>query len=849
MSSGSTPRKVFPGLLSASRRAVRRCAAPGVLAVALLALSFAGSVAQVAAQSSPVATLILPESTPEGRQLNGTIQLDRPTPRRISVGVEIRLPSGRKLTVGVQIGAGRTKATFPVFPQSMEDDVIGDFPMKVRLERAYDPNTEYRLGDPSSRTVQVIDNDGKYTAFFAASLLDQIPEGAEAPLSLVTSPAPPSGEKIAFRIRLGGTASWPADYALRCSHSEYSVSCKNVDGEMAIIEIGGTGLDIGGGRSRFFGVLRVAAIEDNVAEPMETVTLQLNDPMRAATIGIVDAPASVAVGFTRNDQEAFEDGQASLVFNIDPPSGRSLEIPVTMTGVTATDGVDFQSVNSMTIPAGRRFPAIALTIEDDDVPEEDETFAISIDTSRLPDGVTAGSIATVTYTIRNDDGALSTASFASSAQSASESDGARNATVNLNPAPGQNLTLNYAVSGTAASGSDFTALSGTAAVASGATRVDIPVTIANDSEAESLETVVLTLLPGSGYAVGIANTHTLAIADDDAIPSIAITGGGAVTEGADASFTVTAVPAPSANLTVHLSVSENEADGRDFVTAANEGNKTVTIQANQSSANYAVTTEEDAADEPNGAVTATVAGSTATPETYEVGAPASASVAVNDNDGQTSSGPTASFASAASSVAESAGFDNVTITLSPAPTSALAVKYAVSGTAASGADFAELPGAATVASGETSVTIPVTIIDDNADENDETVILTLSEGSGYEVGSANAHTLTITDNDDAPVSSEDEENGEIPRAFALGQNYPNPFNPTTTIEFAISRTQHVSLAVYDVLGHEVRVLMDGVQPAANYRVSFDASGLPSGAYLYVLRAEEQTAVRKMSLLR
>ena len=99
------------------------------------------------------------------------------------------------------------------------------------------------------------------------------------------------------------------------------------------------------------------------------------------------------------------------------------------------------------------------------------------------------------------------------------------------------------------------------------------------------------------------------------------------------------------------------------------------------------------------------------------------------------------------------------------------------------------------------------------------------------------------------VTSVEPVDGEIPAAFALEQNYPNPFNPSTTIGFSLERAQAITLTVYDVLGREVRVLADGVQPAGRYSVSFDGAGLAGGAYLYVLRTEQNVSVKKMILLK
>ncbi len=110
--------------------------------------------------------------------------------------------------------------------------------------------------------------------------------------------------------------------------------------------------------------------------------------------------------------------------------------------------------------------------------------------------------------------------------------------------------------------------------------------------------------------------------------------------------------------------------------------------------------------------------------------------------------PTASFARASSSAGEGAGTRNVAVSLSSAPPSTIRLSYAVSGSATPGADYAALPGAVSVSSGATSVNIPVRITDDAADEAAETLVLTLTGGSGYTVGSRSAHTLTITDNDD-----------------------------------------------------------------------------------------------------
>ena len=88
-----------------------------------------------------------------------------------------------------------------------------------------------------------------------------------------------------------------------------------------------------------------------------------------------------------------------------------------------------------------------------------------------------------------------------------------------------------------------------------------------------------------------------------------------------------------------------------------------------------------------------------------------------------------------------------------------------------------------------------------------------------------------------------------PSRFALAQNYPNPFNPATRIGYEVGEAGPVELSVYDVQGRRVAVLVRSVRAAGRYEVVFDARDLPSGVYLYVLRAGTQTFTRTLSLLK
>ena len=93
------------------------------------------------------------------------------------------------------------------------------------------------------------------------------------------------------------------------------------------------------------------------------------------------------------------------------------------------------------------------------------------------------------------------------------------------------------------------------------------------------------------------------------------------------------------------------------------------------------------------------------------------------------------------------------------------------------------------------------------------------------------------------------ESEELPTEVALWGNYPNPFNPETTIRYALPQAGNVRLAVYDLLGHEVAVLVDGLQPAGRHTVRFGASDLPSGSYVYRLQAGDKIVTRSMMLVK
>jgi len=94
-----------------------------------------------------------------------------------------------------------------------------------------------------------------------------------------------------------------------------------------------------------------------------------------------------------------------------------------------------------------------------------------------------------------------------------------------------------------------------------------------------------------------------------------------------------------------------------------------------------------------------------------------------------------------------------------------------------------------------------------------------------------------------------------PKEYALYQNYPNPFNPSTTIKFALPFDSNVRIAVYNLLGEQVKVILEQVKEVGYYNVSWNASDLATGVYIYTIDAKSIdglknfNSVKKMMLIK
>ncbi len=99
------------------------------------------------------------------------------------------------------------------------------------------------------------------------------------------------------------------------------------------------------------------------------------------------------------------------------------------------------------------------------------------------------------------------------------------------------------------------------------------------------------------------------------------------------------------------------------------------------------------------------------------------------------------------------------------------------------------------------------------------------------------------------ITNEEKNITSVPDKYSLAQNYPNPFNPVTSIKYQIPKNTFVTIKIYDILGKEVRTLVNEVKSAGNYSIMFDASSLSSGVYFYKISAGEFSDVKRMVLIK
>ena len=622
------------------------------------------------------------------------------------------------------ISAGATSGTITI--GSIVDDSLDEANETVIVTLSSPSNAS--LGSDDAHTYTITDNDSAPVIDFEAITSSQLESVSSKTITVDLSSV--SAQTVTVNYSVSGTATGSGiDYTL--ANGTITISAGSSTGTLTVAGI----------------------VNDGSSEGSETVVLSLSSPTNASlgsddvhTFTILEPQVAPDIDFADASSSGAESvSSKGLTIELSESTGSDATINYAITGTATGSGTDFTLANgTATIAAGSTSTTITIAgIVDDSLDEANETVIVTLSN---PSNANPGSTLVHTYTITDNDSAP-VVDFNATSSSGAESSSSAALTVDLSAASGQDVTVDYAVTGTATgSGTDYTLANGTLTISAGSTSGTINISsIIDDSIDEANETVIVTLSSPSNATLGSDDAHTYTITDNDSAPVVdfnATSSSGAESV-SSAGLTIDLSAVSGQNVTVNYAVTGTaNGSGTDYTLA----DGTLTINAGETSGTITIASiVNDSLDEANETVIVTLS----SPSNATLGSDDAHTYSITDND----DAPTIDFNTTTSSGAESVSSKAITVDLSAASSQNVTVNYAVTGTATgSGTDYTLANGTLTISAGATSGTITIAgIIDDASDEANETVIVTLSSPSNATLGSDDAHTYSITDNDDAPT--------------------------------------------------------------------------------------------------
>ncbi|RXQ96090.1 T9SS type A sorting domain-containing protein [Ancylomarina salipaludis] len=578
------------------------------------------------------------------------------------------------------------------------------------------------------QTVTITDDDEAPTVAFNATSSNGVESLSSADLQVDLSAV--SGLNVSVDYAVTGTATGSGtDYTL--ANGTLTISAGSASDNITIASI----------------------INDLLDENNETVIVTLSNPSNATlgtntvhtyTISDDDAKPTIAFNLTSSNGDETV-SSANLQVDLSAASGRDVTVDYTVTGTATGSGNDYTLANgTLTITAGSANDNITIVnIVNDLLDENNETVIVTLSN---PVNATLGSNTVHTYTI-NDDDATPTIAFNSTSSNGAESVSSKDLQVDISAVSGLNVSVDYAVTGTATGGgTDYTLANGTLTIGAGNASNNITIgSIVDDLLDENNETVIVTLSNPSNATLGSNSVHTYTITDNDATPTVAFnsTSSNGLESVSSADLQVDLLAVSGLTVTVDYEViGTASGSGTDYTLA----DGTLTIAAGGTSENITIgSIVDDLLDENNETVIVTLSNPTNT----TLGTNTVHTYTITDNDAT----PTVAFNSISSDGLESVSSADLQVDLSAASGLTVIVDYVVTGTAnGGGTDYTLADGTLTIAAGDVSDNITIgSIVDDLLDENNETVIVTLSNPTNATLGSNTVHTYTIMDNDATPT--------------------------------------------------------------------------------------------------
>ncbi|MEM1433785.1 MAG: Calx-beta domain-containing protein [Pseudomonadota bacterium] len=486
----------------------------------------------------------------------------------------------------------------------------------------------------------------------------------------------------------------------------------------------------------------VPLLDDVLDEGSDQLLLRLNAPVNATIdddtgVGTVqDDDPSPGLALNRAAVQEGDAGVQSveLGLTLNAPSGRDIVVAYGSIAISAEAGTDFDlPAATLTLPAGATDASIVVDINGDLEVEGDETFLVRIESAGNAELLND----TASVVIGGDD-APASGDPRLTATAVTVVEGSTGAvTLALDsPAVGSVAVEYTLVNGSASSGSDFSAGSGTATIPAGDTVTTIAVDALLDQIDEPTERFALQLGPIAGPAVLVTRTVVVTIEDANEPPALSIADA-SFTEGVTGDVVVTASGAAATAITFdYLSFEGTAASGIDFEPVTGTG----TINAGATSTTIRLALLDDPVDEAN--ETFAVEISNATGAAID---DSTAAITITDDD----AAPTLSIADL--TVEETAAVAAFAVSLSAPSEQSVTVTYALTdGTATAGSDFQDSSATLTFPAGSTAQDVLISLLNDSTDESNETFTLVLSNPQNATIADGRA-TATIID-DDEPLS-------------------------------------------------------------------------------------------------
>lgn len=495
--------------------------------------------------------------------------------------------------------------------------------------------------------------------------------------------------------------------------------------------------------------------------------------MMGAVLAVTAAPAYAIGTLSVGDATIAEGtgGSTTLTFVVSLSTANLL--PVTV-GYATSDGSaaaasDYTAASgTLTIPVGATSANISVTLAADAFPEPNETLNLTLSNPSIGTSIGDGS---AIGTIANDDGLPPTLTIDDPATIETDAAGSVAFTVSLPGPATQDTTVAYATaSGTAATGADFGAVSGTATIAAGEASAIVPVTIVGDQLDEADESFSVTLSTPTNATIADSTGTATIVDDDDAPTAQADAPAVGETDGATVlGFTVT-LDAPSGRTAaVDYATSDGSATaGVDYTSASG----TLVFAPGDVSETVTVSVVGDNLDEPDETVTLTLSGAV----NAVISQPTSTGTIVDDEPA-----PALSIADLTVTEGDSGTSSaEVIVTLSAASGQTVAVHAATTGTgtATAGSDYEAAQADITFPAGVTSRTLTVPVLGDLLDESNETVVVVLSNEVGAVIADGSA-TLMVADDDATPTLSlsdaalDEGDAGNVPATLTLTLSAPS----------------------------------------------------------------------------